>query len=74
MAQMIHFPTDPADPVELLELDGPQAVERGRMITTTSTNQFGATVARWLGVPDTDLATVFPGLGNFDRPVLDFLG
>ena len=24
MAQMIHFPTDPADPVELLELDGPE--------------------------------------------------
>lgn len=58
----------------LLELDGPQAVERGRMIPTTSTNQFGATVARWLGVPDADLPTVFPGLGNFDRPVLDFLG
>ena len=24
MAQLIHFPTDPADPVELLELDGPE--------------------------------------------------
>ncbi|MEU2029631.1 hypothetical protein ABZ787_11745 [Micrococcus luteus] len=26
MAQMIHFPTDPADPVELLELDGPEDI------------------------------------------------
>ena len=24
MPEMIHFPTDPADPVELLELDGPE--------------------------------------------------
>lgn len=57
----------------LLELDGAQTVERGRIIPTTSTNQMGVTLAKWLGVSDTDLKTIFPGLGNFDRPVLDFL-
>lgn len=57
----------------ILELDGDMAVQRGRIIPTTSTNQFGATFARWMGVPDADLATVFPGLQNFDRRTLDFL-
>lgn len=57
----------------LLELDGSLAVQRGRLIPTTSTNQFGATFARWLGVPDAELQTVFPGLQNFDRRTLDFL-
>ncbi|MFT3755844.1 MAG: DUF1501 domain-containing protein [Pseudoxanthomonas sp.] len=57
----------------LLELDGDQAVDRGRMIPTTSTNQFGATFARWMGVASGDLPTIFPGLGNFATPTLDFL-
>ncbi len=57
----------------LLELDGEQAVDRGRIIPTTSTNQFGATFARWMGVASGDLPTIFPGLGNFAVPTLDFL-
>lgn len=57
----------------LLELDGDQAVDRGRIIPTTSTNQFGATFARWMGVATGDLPTIFPGLGNFATPTLDFL-
>ena len=57
----------------LLELDGEQAVDRGRMIPTTSTNQFGATFARWMGVGADQLPTIFPGLGNFATPTLDFL-
>ena len=57
----------------LLELDGPAAVNRGRIIPTTSTNQYGATFAKWLGVPDADLPTIFPGLGNFSSRTLDFL-
>lgn len=57
----------------LLELDGPQAINRGRIIPTTSTNQFGATFARWMGVADADLPVIFPGLGNFSSPTLPFL-
>lgn len=57
----------------LLELNGEQAIERGRIIPTTSTNQFGATHAKWLGVSDADLATIFPGLSNFNSPTLGFL-
>jgi uncharacterized protein (DUF1501 family) len=57
----------------LLELDGDQAVDRGRIIPTTSTNQFGATFAHWMGVPSSELATIFPGLGNFSQSTLGFL-
>jgi len=44
------------------------------MIPTTSIQQFGATLASWLGVADAELATIFPGIGNFDSPKLGFLG
>ncbi|QDA56891.1 DUF1501 domain-containing protein [Thermomonas aquatica] len=58
----------------LLELDGEQSMGRGRMIPTTSIQQYGATFAHWLGVGDAEMATIFPGLGNFAAPRLGFLG
>jgi len=58
----------------LLELDGEQAMGRGRMIPTTSIQQYGATMATWLGVPAGDMPTIFPGLGNFATPRLGLLG
>ena len=57
----------------LLELDGEQSMGRGRMIPTTSIQQYGATLGSWLGVGDAELATIFPGLGNFATPRLGFL-
>jgi len=57
----------------LLELDGPQAMGRGQMIPTTSVTQLGATLARWMGVSSGDLQAIFPGLGNFDTPLLPVL-
>lgn len=58
----------------VLELDGDQAIQRGRLIPTTSNNQMGATLAKWLGVDAGDLPTIFPGIGNFASPTLGFLG
>jgi len=58
----------------VLELDGDQAMGRGRMIPTTSIQQYGATMATWLGVPAGDMPTIFPGLGNFATPRLGLLG
>lgn len=58
----------------VLELDGDQAMGRGRMIPTTSIQQYGATMASWLGVSAGDLPTIFPGLDNFATPNLRFLG
>ena len=47
---------------------------RGRWIPTTSIDQYGATLAKWLGVSNTDLPAVFPGIGNFGPADLGFLG
>lgn len=47
----------------------------GRMIPTTSVTQYGATIAKWFGVPTNQLATVFPNLINFPgNETLGFLG
>jgi uncharacterized protein (DUF1501 family) len=57
-----------------LILGGPDDITaQGRWLPTTSISQVGATVASWFGVPDTALATIFPGIGNFPSPKLSFI-
>jgi hypothetical protein len=46
---------------------------RGRWIPTTASDQVGATLAKWFGVADVDLPTVFPNIGNFSTSDLGFL-
>ncbi len=50
-----------------LVIDGPQDTGRGRIIPTLSVDQYGATLAKWLGVADNDLDTIFPNLTNFNQ-------
>lgn len=38
---------------------------RGRWIPTTSIEQYAGTLAKWFGVTDADLPTVFPNIANF---------
>jgi len=38
---------------------------RGRFVPATSVEQYAATLARWFGVPDANLASVFPKIANF---------
>jgi len=45
----------------------------GRFIPTTSSDQFAATLARWFGVADADLATVAPSINNFAQRDLGFM-
>lgn len=56
----------------LLSADGPRLIERGRIIPTTANNQMGAMLAKWLGVDDSDLPIIFPGIENFSSRTLGF--
>ncbi len=55
-------------------LDGPDDSGRGRLIPTTATDQFTATLGRWFGISDVDLPQMLPNLGQFATPDLGFLG
>jgi uncharacterized protein (DUF1501 family) len=58
-----------------LALGGPDdSGNRGVLIPSTSLDQYGATLARWFGVPASAMATVFPNLGYFATPDLGFMG
>ena len=46
---------------------------RGRWIPATSVEQYAATLARWYGLPDANLATVFPKIPNFANTNLGFM-
>ncbi len=46
---------------------------RGRWIPTTSVEQYAATLARWYGLPDANLAAVFPKITNFANTNLGFM-
>ena len=53
--------------------NGPYDVGRGRLIPSLSIDQFGATLGRWFGVSDTELAAIFPNLTNFTERNLGFM-
>ncbi len=54
---------------------GPSDVgSNGRWIPTTPIDQYGATLAKWFGVPAGDFAAIFPNLANFPTQTLTFLG
>ncbi|MEP7015838.1 MAG: DUF1501 domain-containing protein [Verrucomicrobiota bacterium] len=56
-----------------LAVNGPDDTEDGRWIPTTSVDEFSATIARWFGVANSDMPTVFPNIGRFANPNLGFL-
>lgn len=54
-------------------LGGPEDAGQGRLIPTTSFDQYAATLAKWFGVSPTDMSTVVPNIGNFSNTNLGFL-
>lgn len=56
-----------------LEIGGPDDVGGGRMIPTTSADQYAATLASWFGIDDADLPQVATNIGNFVDRDLGFM-
>ena len=55
-----------------LAIGGPDDVGGGRMIPTTSADQYAATLALWFGIPDAELDIVAPHIDNFGTRDLGF--
>lgn len=48
-------------------------VGNGALLPTTSVDQYGATLASWFGLSATQIADVFPNIGNFSTRNLGFM-
>ncbi|MGH1492426.1 MAG: DUF1501 domain-containing protein, partial [Acidimicrobiales bacterium] len=56
-----------------VRLGGPDDIGQGRLLPAVSVEQYGATLARWFGVPERELPIVFPGIGAFPTSDLGFM-
>jgi uncharacterized protein (DUF1501 family) len=54
-------------------INGPDDTGVGRWIPTIAVDQHAATLARWFGVSETDLPTIFPNIGRFATSNLGFM-
>jgi len=62
--------------IPTLKLGGPDdgdANKNGRMVPTIATDQVGATLMRWMGLPDILQSEVFPNLAHFSQKTLPLL-
>lgn len=57
----------------IMGLNNNDEVGSGRLLPTTSVEQYGATLARWFGVSDTNMRLVLPNIGNFSNANLGFM-
>ena len=55
------------------DADNAGSAARGRWIPTVSVEQYAATLARWFGVPETEITAIFPNLANFPLRDLGFM-
>ena len=65
-------------PYPTLNLDGPDDADtgsgaRGRFVPTASVEQYAATLARWFGLPEAAMVSVFPKITNFANTNLGFM-
>jgi uncharacterized protein (DUF1501 family) len=56
-----------------LILGGADDVGQGRFVPSTSADQYAATLAKWFGVADSNLNSIFTNLPNFPTRDLGFL-
>ncbi len=53
--------------------EGADNVGGGRLLPAIGVDQYGATLARWFGVSDAQMTTVFPNLDDYTRRDLGFM-
>jgi len=53
--------------------NGADDVGQGRLLPSTSVDQYAATLGKWLGASDSDLLTLLPNLDNYSTRNLGFL-
>lgn len=56
-----------------ISVDSNDQVGRGRLLPTTSVDEYAATLARWFGVGQSEIASIVPNIGRFAQPDLGFL-
>ncbi len=54
-------------------VEGPDNVGGGRLLPAIGVDQYGATLAGWMGVADTQMDAVFPNLKNYSTKNLGFM-
>jgi uncharacterized protein (DUF1501 family) len=52
-----------------LATGNPLDIGRGRLLPTTSVDEYCTELASWFGVPKSELSTIFPNAGNFFDPL-----
>ena len=57
----------------VMGLNNNDEVGSGRLLPTTSVDQYAATLARWFGVSDSDLRLVLPNIVNFGSSNVGFM-
>lgn len=55
------------------QVNGPDDTSTGRWIPRVSVDEYSATLAKWFGVSNADMTSVFPNLGHFANPDLGFM-
>ncbi|WP_426166885.1 DUF1501 domain-containing protein [Pseudoduganella sp. R-34] len=53
--------------------NGPDDVGQGRLLPSTSVDQYAATMGKWLGASDSELLSLLPNLSNYSTRDLGFL-
>lgn len=59
--------------VPVMDFDHDQDVGGGRLIPTTSVEQFAEPLGSWFGLSDQELIAALPNLANFERGALDLI-
>jgi uncharacterized protein (DUF1501 family) len=54
-------------------INGPDDTGTGRWIPTLAVDQHSATLAKWFGVPDSDIPLLFPNISRFSTANLGFM-